>query len=814
MWRTECPFEVNTTNRYTKLHDEASVTARKTIRQGEIIKYLSGTLVEITREEEAELKQAKRDFSIVVSSRKKTHKMFLGPARFANHDCKPNARLDATKNAEAMQVIALREIQPGEEVTVDYGKDYFGHKNCDCLCATCEAGVKGKWVPKEDHKPSGRGRGGRRTKRPSSPGPDHPEAESSQRGRCRSRGPCGMEEPPSKRQKMTQLPPSPPPSHSSNNADSLSRVSRGSEEEIHRVSRLTQENLNMNEKAIQPTQPGLQTTGRLAARLSSNVQQEHGIPCMSRHTYRPYFPSPSPYDEIPETPPPQAAREASLELTTQLPQFPGRPTAISISSSLPPGESQDNPMDLNSVSASQDDQSDDRLEDYDFEEESAYSSDPDSGNNPATSPNESIEHQDTVTPLEDISPPEIIPPAELGRTSRSASIESADTDGSDVRQGPRHPGDHYRSAAVLTMADSRWVECRTCEKYWVQRTGRDTKRECPRCERHSRVYGFGWPKTDPKKSRVPEPFSPKRTTEVKEEKSKPESEKRGWRGWTSVPVEEEARIMDQTFVRRYLTRAEERDERTKGRGILKPGEVVKEEPSRPRYQEEVGDDWTDEMSDADIDDESPRRRRRRRDLEGNTAHRAKRASALAAQDNWLANCRIRRDGTLNLGKPNYGFGTRRCRRNGASESPKKKPIGWPSPTAIEKNLIKTEPPPKLVRNPASTVRSNKLHRVTPRGRIQKPEPKAGHGKFRRVPQRARYVESKESSPSPSPSPPPGPRPNKAPLTRPRIAYTSVPNRKTKTPRVMMSTGLSINGKRIGRPPGSGKKLHARGRLAG
>ena len=153
MYLPDCPFEINTTNRYTITNFEAAATARKQIKKGDVIKYLSGIQVPMTKEEEKHLDVTRRDFSIVMSSRKKTPSLFLGPARFANHDCDANARL-STRGSNGMQIVAIREIQVDEEITVSYGQDYFGEDNCECLCGTCEKLLRNGWDPNKKERES------------------------------------------------------------------------------------------------------------------------------------------------------------------------------------------------------------------------------------------------------------------------------------------------------------------------------------------------------------------------------------------------------------------------------------------------------------------------------------------------------------------------------------------------------------------------------------------------------------------------------------------------------------------------------------
>ncbi|KAK2032509.1 histone-lysine N-methyltransferase SET9 [Colletotrichum zoysiae] len=144
----DCPFEVNSTNRYTIVSHEAAITARRFIRRNETVKYLAGTQVNISPEEEREMTARKKDFSIIISARSKCASLFMGPARFANHDCRANAKLMTTSSA-TIEIIATRNIEVGEEVTVTYAENYFGEDNCECLCKTCEERCTNGWTPTE-----------------------------------------------------------------------------------------------------------------------------------------------------------------------------------------------------------------------------------------------------------------------------------------------------------------------------------------------------------------------------------------------------------------------------------------------------------------------------------------------------------------------------------------------------------------------------------------------------------------------------------------------------------------------------------------
>jgi histone-lysine N-methyltransferase SUV420H len=60
----------------------------------------------------------------------------------------------------------------------------------------------------------------------------------------------------------------------------------------------------------------------------------------------------------------------------------------------------------------------------------------------------------------------------------------------------RCPGDYTLTPLLLCSKYSRWVKCGTCDADFVQEDAYLTRKECPRCERHSKLYGYAWPKTD------------------------------------------------------------------------------------------------------------------------------------------------------------------------------------------------------------------------------------------------------------------------------------------------------------------------------
>ena len=59
-------------------------------------------------------------------------------ARYINHDCHPNTEAEISED-DRIVIHALRNIAAGEELTIDYGDEYFNEfiRPMSCKCASC-----------------------------------------------------------------------------------------------------------------------------------------------------------------------------------------------------------------------------------------------------------------------------------------------------------------------------------------------------------------------------------------------------------------------------------------------------------------------------------------------------------------------------------------------------------------------------------------------------------------------------------------------------------------------------------------------------
>ena len=478
IYMPDCPFEVTTTNRYTITDHEASITARRDINPREEIKYLTGVQVAMTEEQEKTLELARKDFSLVISSRKKTRSLFLGPARFANHDCDANAKL-STKGYDGMQIVAVKPIIQGEEVTVSYGDDYFGENNEECLCHTCERRQQNGWAPlkrveesdeegEEDEK-NGKQTSGTKEE-------DVPTITEVSKKRLRDdcmEGDVSIDS--THESKRTRIEKEQPSSllreiamrkaHSASSLRQEIPISsiEDSMANLSSPSQLSQEVQNQQHgglatMSLDETSSSRETTPRSSS-TDASANSSHSTDATSADEEHPITSDVTKIEVNAETlhneNPALGVATVKEETTT---------TVVKAPWPSPPAEV-DNMSDLSELSSN-----------FEFDSE-----------------NEQIVKRKPRPTLRNT-------------RSRSAFFESFNSIGTPVStdleddaayvENNRKPGDYMTSNSLLSAKYSKWVECQTCEVSFVQQDGYLTRKECPRCERHSKLYGFAWPKTE------------------------------------------------------------------------------------------------------------------------------------------------------------------------------------------------------------------------------------------------------------------------------------------------------------------------------
>lgn len=480
----DCPWEVNSTNRYTIVTHEAAITARRCIRRNESIKYLSGIQVNITPEEEKEIAVRKKDFSIVVSSRNKCTSLFMGPARFANHDCDANAKL-VTKSHAGIEIIATRNIDVGDEITVTYGENYFGEDNCECLCQSCENGLRNGWAPED-------GAAAVRT---------------------------SVEE---------------------EKIESYSLRRRRRDDSVGGSSRTSSVT-----PVIRPRVPKTRTkSSRLSFARDSVVQ------------------SPTP-DIMPH------GRKRPIDVLASPPLTPAK----KLKHLVEPPPAQSAPSSSRSTSRSGSSSTGDVIE------TDVTSPEKESPEPVLPTPSKEVKEvelrQDPTSTAVDLTPmsletilnapttEELRPgePVMAASVEMTEEVEAQETQGTPkarkkyerrvfIKQNTppaqlRTPGDYVLTPLLLSEPAMAWIQCSNCPTYFVQQNAYFTRSSCPRCERHSKIYGYVWPKTD-----------------------------------KAGANDKEERVLDHRLIHRFLDSNDER--KARGRKPLREDTEEPEEPEQPQ----------------------------------------------------------------------------------------------------------------------------------------------------------------------------------------------------------------------------------------
>ncbi|KAF1961807.1 hypothetical protein CC80DRAFT_488215 [Byssothecium circinans] len=476
IYMPDCPFEVTTTNRYTITDHEASITARRDIGPREEIKYLTGVQVAMTEEQEKSLELARKDFSLVISSRKKTRSLFLGPARFANHDCDANAML-STKGYDGMQVVAVKHIAEGEEITVSYGEDYFGDDNEECLCHTCENRQENGWAPFKREEDSDE---------EDEDDAEEPEKEQSDLAETADPGEGSY----SLRKK---------------------RKHEGSADGHHDSTPTKRTKIEEKEQPPSPTRRIDQLRGKFLKNAVSASSLRQEVPVSSiedsatsqssrdiRSQQRVGLFSLS-YDESPSS-------RNSTPNTTGSPKSSQSTDATSVDEDQPMANTSREqpklaPEIIHEMPA---------LGVATIKDEVTQVSTPwktlfaDDTTSELSDLSETQELDDTLQEIKKRKRADLpLPPRNTRSTSRNEVQNRVGTPVPDYNldegwmPNPRKPGDYMTSRSRLSGKDCKWAECQNCEDNFVQEDAhRGTRKECPRCERHSKLYGYAWPKTE------------------------------------------------------------------------------------------------------------------------------------------------------------------------------------------------------------------------------------------------------------------------------------------------------------------------------
>lgn len=557
----DCPFEVSSTNRYTIYNHEAAITARKYIKKGQPIKYLSGIQVMITAKEDKELAKRKKDFSIVISSRNKCAALFMGPARFANHDCDANARLMITGQA-GIEIVATRNIDAGDEITVSYAENYFGEDNCECLCKTCEENVTNGWSQGngvsrlqnsiEDSTSEGYSLRRRRRDDSCASGSRTPSVTPDIRPRIRKtksrtqNGGSGRE----------SLCDSPIPQN-------ILRERRKREYETLRSPPTTPaKRLKTIQYDVEPI-PTL--TGIDGPSTEDTASSEHSASDSGSTDVAVMTDVTTPEEETQEVTLQSPALTPVKPRTLALEEEASSITNPSRAPSVPPAniESLVSLDEITTISVANPDQVVSLTMNHPVHEIPPI--------NLTTLP------APVVPAFEEASAVSIISPASVGLSEHSpargrergrgrsktgdATAEEHDTtestEESNQTAKKRVPGDYTLTPVLLSEPNTAWIHCTICNDAFVQRNAYYTRSSCFRCERHSKLYGYSWPKT----------------------------EKEG-------PSDKEERILDHRTIHRFLDTEEEARVRgrkipvapARARPVEKANTVVvgKRGPGRPR----------------------------------------------------------------------------------------------------------------------------------------------------------------------------------------------------------------------------------------
>lgn len=446
----------------------------------------------------------------------------------------------------------MRNIEVGEEITVSYGDDYFGPMNIDCLCATCERNIANGWAPRSSDAENDLEEA--KVEPSQAPSTINSTEKASRKRKWGSEEPDSSI-PPHLRPQRPNLSPSklqqswtPDDSSQSDATYKVEVVEPVKSIEIGEHSALSPptspEHPADNDGLADISDSGSRKPSRSPSRISSRKRQKTNEPLTSlaagiAENVQPALPSPLSQDDI-STPHDEDQSKADDDTIV-----------VKIESTEVQKIEKDIPV----------------LKKQKSRESGSFSPVAQ-----AISTVTTIELSAALSSSQPSTNANVVPSIEAGASTQLASNTTITIQ--PLSTTHRTPGDWFLTRKLLAQPHDRWVQCHNerCLGYFLQPNGYQTRRECPRCERHSMLYGFPWPKTDPSHRKIQE-----RPGSFKEKKNKTlysayrRQGKQGKGTWVEGAGDEEERTMDHRTIHRFVLPEDEKA--VARRGLLKQAEV-------------------------------------------------------------------------------------------------------------------------------------------------------------------------------------------------------------------------------------------------